>query len=342
MTRTDFLIVDEFLQTLPEARALKTAFELGIIARLQAQGRGASAALARLVGLDEAAMRLLLDLLVANGVVQERGGDVMLADRFLRALRYRDLLEVRLDYVGHVLRDFAEGFTTLLRDPAGFQQSARLFDLFDYRPALLTDAASLERTRAWMRITTVLTRYEAGPCLERYDMGAHRRVLDVGGNSGEFLRQICLAHPAITGSVLDLPLVCDIGLDAMLAMPEAPRIGFIAGDLREQALPPGHDLVTFKSMLHDWPERLAREFLAKAFAALPPGGTLLIYERAALRFTGKLPLGMLPNLLFFRSYRGAEEYVAMLEAIGFTAIEAGDIALDSPFLLITARKPGDA
>jgi SAM-dependent methyltransferase len=287
-------------------------------------------------------MRLLLDLLAANGVVEERHGDVLLADRFRRALRYRDLLEVRLDYAGHVLRDFAEGFTTLLRDPAGFRRGATLFDLFDYRHALLPDQAGLERTRAWMRITTVLTRHEAGPCLDRYDIGAHRRVLDVGGNSGEFLRRICQAHAEVTGDVLDLPLVCDIGLDAMLAAPEAPRIGFIRADLRHEALPGGHDLITFKSMLHDWPERQARDFLARALAALPPGGTLLIYERAALRPAGPMPIAMLPNLLFFRSYRTADDYVAMLDAVGFTAVGVDHIALDSPFLLITAQKPGDA
>ena len=48
---------------------------------------------------------------------------------------------------------------------------------------------------------------------------------------------------------------------------------------------------------------------------------------------------MLPHLLFFRSYRQPGAYTERLAALGLEAIESREIALDSPFFLVTARKP---
>jgi SAM-dependent methyltransferase len=337
----EFLIVDEFLRTLVDARALKTAFELGLIDRLAEQGSGSVSALGRILGTDRQGLRFLLDLLTAAGVVQEVRGDVRLTRRFQTALRYRDLLETKLDYAGATLSDFADLFTTLIRDGRGFMGEARLFELFDYRRALEYTIENYARTRAWMRITSTLTRYEAGPCLDRFDASPHRRMLDVGGNSGEFSVQFCRRHAALQATVFDLPLVCEIGLDHVLIEPEHTRISFLKGDLRADALPPGHDLISFKSMLHDWPAQDARMFIDKAARALLPGGTLLIFERAALQVAHATPqMSMLPNLLFFRSYRPAEDYLDQLTALGMQDVRAETIELDSTFHLITARKPG--
>ena len=323
-----------------DARALKTAFELGLIDRLEQSRSGSVEALGRALGLDAAGLRLLVDLLAANRVVTEHRGDLRLHERFAAALRYRDLLETKLDFAGAVIDDFADLFTLLLKDPARFMGSARLFELFDYRRALAPGIENYQRTRGWMRITSTLTRYEARACMQLHDFSAHRRMLDVGGNSGEFVLQLCRRHPQLHGAVFDLPLVCEIGLEHVLGEPESGRIRFIRGDARKDALPAGFDLIAFKSMLHDWPQEQAGRFLAAAAGALEPGGTLLVFERGPLPVRGAAPpLSMLPHLLFFRSYRPPGAYTERLAALGLEAIESREIALDSPFFLVTARKP---
>jgi SAM-dependent methyltransferase len=338
--RPDFLIVDEFLRSFVDARALKTAFELGLIDRLVEHGSGSANALGPVLGVDRQGLRFLLDLLTAAGVVQESRGDVRLTRRFQAALRYRDLLEVKLDYAGFTITDFADLFTTLIQSGGGFMGKARLFELFDYRRCLDPTIENYTRTRIWMRITSTLTRYEAGPCLDVYDAGHHRRMLDVGGNSGEFALQFCRRHPALRASVFDLPLVCELGLDHVLPHAEHTRMSFITGDLRGDQLPTGYDLITFKSMLHDWPAQDAHQFIDKAARAVAPGGTLLIYERGALQTAGTTPpMSMLPNLLFFRSYRPAIDYMDQLNALGFLDIRRQDIELDSRFHVVTGRKP---
>lgn len=337
----DFLIVDEFLTTLVDARALKTAFELGLIDRLIEHRSGSVEALGRALGTDRPGMRLLLDLLKANAIVEERGEDVRLTRRFLTALRYRDLLETKLDFAGLTINDFADLFTVLIKNAGAFQGQARLFQLFDYRRAL--DPGSIENyapTRGWMRITSTLTRYEALACMELYDFGRHSRMLDVGGNSGEFILQLCRRHAALHGTVLDLPLVCEIGMEHVLPQPECPRISFIKADIRRDPLPRGYDLITFKSMLHDWPAQEARQFIDKAARALNPGGTLLIFERAPLQIGAAAPpMSMLPLLLLFRYYRPPQDYVTQLQALGLQQVVHREISLDSPFLLVTAIKP---
>jgi SAM-dependent methyltransferase len=339
----DFLVVDQFLKTLVDARALKTAFELGLIDRLVEHRSGSGAALGRALGVDPPGMRLLLDLLKVNGVVEEHGEDVRLGRRFRSALRYRDLLEAKLDFAGATLNDFADLFTTLIRNAGAFSREARLFQLFDYRRALDPGIENYAATRAWMRITSTLTRYEAQACMDLFDFAPHRRMLDVGGNSGEFILQVCRRYEALRGTVLDLPLVCEIGMEHVLGEPECERLGFIRADLRRDPLPRGYDLITFKSMLHDWPAQDARQFIDKAARALNPGGTLVVFERGGLHIDpgAAPPLSMLPLLLFFRHYRSAQDYVTQLAALGFQRIARREVRLDTDFFLVSAVKPGN-
>lgn len=341
MAALDFRVVDQFIRTMIDARALKSAFELGLVDRLVESRSGSVEALGRALGMDAPGLRLLLDLLAANGVVEERGGDVRLARGFLEALQYRDLLETKLDFAGFSINDFADLFTTLVKEPRGFAGRSRMFQLFDYRRCLDPTPQNYAQVRAWMRITSTLTRYEALACLELHDFARHRRMLDVGGNSGEFLLQLCRRNPQLSGTVFDLPLVCEIGMEHVLAEPEAPRISFLKGDVRADPLPAGYDLIGFKSMLHDWPPEEADRFLAKAAEALAPGGTLLIFERTPLRLAGKTPpFSLIPTMLFFRSYRPPAEYAARVEALGLREVAVREVELDTPFFVLTARKPG--
>jgi SAM-dependent methyltransferase len=336
----EFLVVDEFLGDVIGARALKTAFELKLIDHLMERHPESLEALCKVAKADPQGVRFLLDLLVGGGVAEVRDGGYALTARFRIAMRYRDLLEARLDFSGFLSSDYVEFLTGLITDPPGFMKRARLFQLFDYRRAQEPTVENYQRTRTWMRLTTALTRYEAQAALTVHDFGKSRRMLDIGGNSGEFVLQVCRKHPELRATVLDLPLVCDIGQEHVLPEPEQGRIAFVKADARTDPLPAGHDLISFKSMLHDWPEDAAGQFLAKAAAALAPGGTLLIFERAPLDYsTGLPPFSAIPTLLFFRSYRPASVYVSLLEKLGLRDVEVKQVELESTFFLVTATKP---
>lgn len=335
----NYLIVDRFVQDLFHSRALTTAFEIGLIDFMLRAGDTDQDSFAKRWSTGRPAMNLLLSLLAANQVVAEENGRIKLTDGFLEALGFRDLLQLKLHMTNFAAHDFLGYFSDLICRPDQFAKKSDFCGLFDYRRCFTHSDENYERTKKWMRITTILTKYEAQACLASYDFSPHRRILDIGGNSGEFVLRICKNHPKILATVFDLPVVCDIGLEHIGPEPEAARISFVKGDALSDELPEGFDLVTFKSMLHDWPEKEAGHLMAKAAQALKPGGTLLIFERGPIKLeNGRLPYAAIPMLLFFHAFRGPSLYEEQLKSLSFENIRIRLIELEMPFFLITASK----
>jgi ubiquinone/menaquinone biosynthesis C-methylase UbiE len=335
----EYLCVDKFLKTLTSARSLKSALELGLIDLLLPSGLN-DEQLQQHSECPAGSLQLLLQLLVADDVLDHSGGHFTLSEPFRRALTFRDLLEAKLDFALLIAPDFTDLFTVLLENTNEFLKRAKLFSVFDYQRCFESTPTNYDRTKHWMRFTTALTRYEAPICLFYYDFSAHRRLLDIGGNSGEFAQQICKQHSELTATVCDLPVVCDIGQQHISTTPEAQRIEFYRANALDAPLPNGHDIVTFKSVLHDWPDEQAIIFLKKAFESLDSGGTLLIYERGPVQVdTSGLPFSLLPILLFFPFYRPADFYVEQFQRLGMSKICVHEFRLETPFIVVSGRKP---
>jgi len=334
-----YLRVDGFIKGMVDARALTTAFEIGLIDCLAGERQATPEALARDTRCPMAGLVLLLELLAANNVIDRSIGTIRLTAGFAEALGYRDLMLAKLDFAHLAAHDFIEHFSQLVVDPPGFMQRAAMFRLFSYGRCFDANRENLELARRWVRITTMLTRYEAGVCFKHHDFGNYRRMLDIGGNSGEFVLQACRRHQGLEATVFDLPLVCDIGQAHVSGEPEAGRIRFIKGDALSGNLPEGFDLVTLKSVLHDWPDQEARLFLQKAAEAVQPGGTLLIFERGPLDIakTG-LPYSLIPILLFAHTFRAPDMYQDKLAELGFQEISITWLDLETPFFLVAAVK----
>jgi SAM-dependent methyltransferase len=335
----EYLCVEEFLKDAVRARALSSALELGVIDHLAGRPGASRATMGSALRIDRAGADLLCDLLAAGGVIEERQEGLRLSDSFRRALKYRDLLEAKLDFTALTFPDYLGGLTPLLAAPDEFRRRAHIFRLFDYGRCYDASPDNLARARRWMRITTTLTKYEAGACLAAHDFGRYRRLLDIGGNSGEFALRICKAHLALRATVFDLPLVCQIGQEHVRREPEAGRIEFVPGSALTDPVPGGFDVITFKSMLHDWPDREAQHLIGQASRSLAPGGTLLIFERGPLEIGAEgVPYSLIPFLLFFRSFRSPVFYADYLEALGFREVAVRRIDLEMPFFVATGVK----
>lgn len=337
--RPAYLCVDEFMRDVVGARALQSALELGLIDVFLRSETVDRRSLASRVRLEPRALELLLGMLQANGVIEQHDGAVVLSQRFLAAIEFRDLLQAKLEFAALVTADFLDMFTPLLAEPERFFDQARIFDLFSYGRCFEATPENVAMTRRWMHFTSALTRYEAQVCIEHHDFSRSRRLLDVGGNSGEFALRICRAHAGVHATVLDLPVVCQVGQAHVGVEVEAARIDFIETAGADADFPSGFDTVCFKSMLHDWPDHEMRGFLERAYHVLDVGGRLLIFERGLLEVgASQVPYSLIPIMLFFRSYRSAEDYVMHLEQIGFREINLKTIDLEMPFMLITAVK----
>jgi hypothetical protein len=336
---TDYLRIERYLAHFTVAQALRLALRRGLLDAVANGGQVSLDALARTLEADAGGLYLLCEVLRGACVLTGDTRAYSLDDEFRQALTYRDLLEAKLDFANLLAPDLIEHFQDYVDDFPGFMERSRVFELFRYDRCYESSPDNLALTRTWMRYTTALTRHEAPVCLHYHDFSRYTRMLDVGGNSGEFVRQLCKAHQGLHADVFDLPVVCEIGREHVAGTLESQRISFLPGDAVHDALPTGYDLVTFKSMLHDWPSEAVEIFLDRAVQAVRPGGTILIFERGLLDLgQASINFGLLPMLLFFRNFREPQLYEQMLRRRGFDEIHLETVMLDTPFFILSARR----
>ncbi|MDO8932424.1 MAG: methyltransferase, partial [Rhodocyclaceae bacterium] len=331
--------VDDFIKDVVAARAQTTAFELRLIDTLETNPSATFEILKQFMPSTHEGLKLLLKLLTDSSVLENNNGAYCLTLKFIAALKYRDLLLAKLDFAHIAAHDFIDSFSFLIANPIEFMKRSGMFRLFNYGNAIESTPENRRQTERWMRITTMLTRYEAHACFYLHSFSEYRRMLDVGGNSGEFSLQACRVNPRLRATVFDLPVVCDAGTDHLRKYTEFERINFIKGNARTDELPEGFDLIVFKSMLHDWPEEDVRIFLNKACKALDSGGSLLIFERGPFEVgaTG-LSYSNIPILLFAHTLRFPDFYLKCLAENGLQHVRVQWIDLEMPFFLITGDK----
>lgn len=335
---TDYLCVNRFLGDAVATRAVATALDHGLVDALE-DGPLDTVSLAARAGLPPAGLDLLLAALKRAGCVESVAGRWQLTAAFQATLRYRDLLTAKAEAALAVAPDLLGRFDLLLADPAAFQQASRLFELFDYGRCTVDTPANRAHAARWMRLTTALTRYEAALAFPHVPFAAHRRLLDLGGNSGEFCLRACAAFGHLEATVADLPAVCGVGAAHVASFSPPPPVRFVPFDLRRDPLPPGHDLVVCKSLLHDWPEQTVGELLGRIHDGIEPGGRLVIFERCRPTADQLDPsFGDMPVWMFWHAYRPPDDYLQRLEGGGWSGIEHEVIMADVPWMLIQAVK----
>jgi hypothetical protein len=83
-----------------------------------------------------------------------------------------------------------------------------------------------------------------------YDFGQHRRVLDVGGGTGSFLLPILRRHPALQGTLFELPGACAVARLRLAGEPEGARVTVVEGNFFTDPLPDGHDALILANTVH--------------------------------------------------------------------------------------------
>ena len=103
-------------------------------------------------------------------------------------------------------------------------------------------------------------------------------VLDIGAGSGVW--GIALAHqsPHVTIHAVDWPAVLEVTSKLAQRHGVGDRLRTVAGDLLEADFGTGHQVATIGHILHSEGRDRSRQLLRKTFAALAPGGTIVISE----------------------------------------------------------------
>jgi O-methyltransferase domain/Dimerisation domain len=102
--------------------------------------------------------------------------------------------------------------------------------------------------------------------------------MDIGTAEGCLAVQVALAHGHITGGGFDLPPVGP-HFDRFVRRHDLQhRLAFVGGSFLVDDLPPA-DVLVLGRVLHNWDLETKRLLVAKAYAALPSGGCLVVYDR---------------------------------------------------------------
>jgi len=182
-----------------------------------------------------------------------------------------------------------------------------------------------------------LSRFVAAALLEAYDFSGVRTVMDVGGGNGALVLAILGRHPAVKGKVADLPYIEPLARATIAASGAAGRCAFEATDFF-QKVPKGADLVTLKSVLHDWNDEECVRILKNCRAAIEPDGRILAIEMLVPEeirpdFVTLMDLNML--VMTGGRERTAKEYQSLYEAAGFGKMRV--IPTRSPMSILEAR-----
>lgn len=181
-----------------------------------------------------------------------------------------------------------------------------------------------------------------GPVMaERLDLKGHRHVLDIAGGSGIYACCIAAAHPHVKATVYDRSPVDRVAAKLIAKRGYSDRVGVATGDMFHDPLPADCDVHLWSNAFHDWDAPTVKRLAAKSFAALPPGGMIVVHDRHLNREkTG--PLRIAAHSVFLMAgtegrYYSIAEIEAFLAAAGFAGMDYREVILD--YSLITARKP---
>lgn len=318
--------LDQRIRAFQESRVLLTAIELDIF---EALGPGAAAAdVAGTLHTDARATDMLLNALAALGLIEKRDGVFRNTPETAQHFTRRSPDDVRLAMM-HTVH--------LWRTWSTLTECVRTGTTLGRRSGGPND----EWTEAFIAAMHANASRRASAVVEAADASEVRGMLDIGGGSGAYSIAFAQANPALHAEILDIEDVVPIARRHIAEAGLADRVTVREGDLRTSDFGAGFDLVLISAICHMLSEDENRELLAKAYAALGPGGRIVISDfildpdRAGPRQAALFALNMLVGTGNGNTYT-EQEYASWMREAGFGGIRR--VALPGPAHLMIGTR----
>ncbi len=301
------------------SKTLLSAVELGLFTEL-ARGPQDEAGLRERLRLHERSARDFLDTLVALGFLHRANG------------RYANTPETDLfldrnkpSYLGGILEmanarlyPFWAGLTDGLR--TGQPQNEIKSGGPGFFEALYAEP---DRLAQFLAAMTGLSHGANLAIARTFPWKDYRSFVDVGTAQGDLAAQVALANSHLRGQGFDLPAVQPIFDEYVTRVGVADRLTFAAGDFFADDLPKA-DVILMGHILHDWDLPTKEMLIGKAFAAIPSGGALIVYESIIDDDRSKNAFGLMMSLNMLIETPGGFDYtgadcMGWMKAAGFSA-----------------------
>ncbi len=170
-----------------------------------------------------------------------------------------------------------------------------------------------------------------------YDFSGIRKLVDVGGGTGNLLTTILAAHPAVHGVLFDAPAVAAAARMLVEQRGLAGRVEFDPGDFFERVTT-GADAYILSHIIHDWDDARSIKILGNIRRAMAPGGRVLLVEMVIPEGNAFHPGKLLDMVMLACTPGGLErtaaEYQALLAKAGLRMTRV--VPTESPVSVVEA------
>jgi predicted O-methyltransferase YrrM len=249
-----------------ETKILLTAVKLDLFSTLDGKPRTA-AEVAQRIGADARTLELLMNALVATGVLTKDG------DQFANtSVAQTHLVKTFPGYIGHLL---------LLHD-AEWNNWGRLEEAVRTGRSPVTRHVFETDPELGANVLSVLHRIgeQSGPALaKRLALGGAKTMLDLGGGAGTNAIAFCTVYPDLKATVFDLPQTLRVTERTVKQAGLEDRIALKPGNFNRDALGGSYDIVLMSDILHYQDDPMNAAVVKKVHGHVNPGGRLVIKDR---------------------------------------------------------------
>jgi demethylspheroidene O-methyltransferase len=314
-----------------------TAFVELDLADLLAHRPRSAEALALSTGIAPERMRVLCQAAAALGLMTRRADGTYALGRLGAALPGIPGLTQMIRHHDVLYRDMA--------DPVAFFRDAPDTGLAAFWPYVFgaTGEIDAETAATYSELMAESQTLVAEEALRVLDLSGIGTLLDIGGGTGAFLSAVGEVYPHARLHLFDLPQVAPAAAARFAARGLADRAAITTGSFRTDSLPTGADAISLIRVLYDHSDATVRMLLAKAHAALPAGGRIIVSEPMSggdhPRRAGDAYFGLYCLAMGTGRARSAEEIGQALQDAGFVDIRVRRTARAFITSVVEARKP---
>ena len=177
------------------------------------------------------------------------------------------------------------------------------------------------------------------------DLTGRKHLLDIGGGPGTYSVGLVRQTPGLRSTVLDRPGVLAVTKELVAEQGFADRVGLRPADYLEDDFGTGYDVALLSGMMHRETPESCQLLLRKAFAALDPGGLVMVSDvffdddsKQSPPFATFFALNMMLTAEHGTCH-ARTEMAAWMKRAGFVHVEIKPLPPPNPHTLLFGTKP---